>query len=74
MLTGVLGTLRLAWIALRLVFAFFGDFSSRSAFGILRRRRSANFPCCINMGGRPISIGGSGAIVPRENFENLDMP
>ena len=48
-LTWVQGTLRLAWIALRLVFAFFGDFGSRSALGILRRRRSANYPCRIKM-------------------------
>ena len=47
----------------RLVFACFGDFGSCFAFYVLY---SANYPCRIKMGGRPISIGGSGVILPRK--------
>ena len=50
---------RLAWIVLRLVFACFGDFGPRSAFGIVR---SANYHCRIKMLGGPFPLGGPGEL------------
>ena len=56
-------TLWLAWIALRLVFACFGDFGPRSAFGIVRSA-FGKLPLPYENGGRPISVGGAGESTP----------